>query len=293
VAFTIPNNASAAYPPQAQIDKVDLDIVVAGCGGTGVSSGCAVTAQASPDMTVAVAAGNVVFAAVTQVAVTGGNVTIAAAHATLGRFDLIAVDNAGAKSRVAGTAASTPVFPAIPANSVILAAVYVPPNATTIQTNQITDKRCTVVYFAPAQAFTQWTRKTADEAGPNNTTLQSDDHLILSNLAAGIYQVECFLHYSRTSGTTGLLKVGWTCTDGSATFTWREGLATGGDAAQNAIGATANLQTSAAAKSGAWIQGKLTLTTTATLTMQWADSTGTDPITVYKGSSIRATFISA
>ena len=135
MSFTIRNEATAiavADPaveggfryPQAEPDKVDIDILVAGILGDGVDNGCAVTAQVVPDMTVAVAAGDVVIGGAT-VAVAGGNVTISAAHATLPRFDLIVVDNAAA-------------------NSVILAAVLVPAADTAIETAQIVDKRVVV-----------------------------------------------------------------------------------------------------------------------------------------------------
>lgn len=138
--FTIPNVADAFNAAQAQVDKVDLDIVVAGVAGTGVLSGCAVTAQGSPNMTLAVASGTIKVGA-TVVAVSADNVTITTANATNPRFDLVVVDNAGAKSVTEGTAAAAPSFPAIPANSLVLAAVYVPANDTAIQSNQIVDKR--------------------------------------------------------------------------------------------------------------------------------------------------------
>mgnify|MGYP000861097264 CR=1 FL=1 len=138
--FTIPNAADAAFSAQAQIDKVDVDILVSGYAGTGVVSGCAVTAQTTPDMTLAVAAGSIKVANAI-VSVASGNVTITTAHASNPRFDLVVVDNTGAKSVTAGTAAASPVFPAIPANSVVLAAVYVPANDTAINSNQIIDKR--------------------------------------------------------------------------------------------------------------------------------------------------------
>jgi hypothetical protein len=91
-------------------------------------------------MTVAVALGTVMVADV-PAAVTAGNVTITTAHATLPRKDLIVVSNAGVKSATAGTAATQPLKPAIPANSVVIAEVYVPAADTAINTNQITDKR--------------------------------------------------------------------------------------------------------------------------------------------------------
>ncbi len=138
--FTIPNEASAFNQNQAEIDSEDIDILVAGIGGDGVVSGCAVTAQGSPDMTVAVASG-VVKVGSTVVTVTSGNVTITTADSTNPRIDLITVNNSGTKTATAGTPASQPVYPAVPANSVVLAAVYVPASDTTIASDQITDKR--------------------------------------------------------------------------------------------------------------------------------------------------------
>ncbi|MFO0773703.1 MAG: hypothetical protein U0172_03445 [Nitrospiraceae bacterium] len=138
--FTIPNLADAAFSAQAIPDKVDLDILAAGARGDGVLSGAAVTAQGSPDMTLAVAAG-VVKIGDKLASVSAGNVTITTANATNPRFDLVVVNDAGTKSVTAGTAAANPAYPAIPSTSVVLAAVYVPANDTAIQSNQIVDKR--------------------------------------------------------------------------------------------------------------------------------------------------------
>lgn len=138
--FTIPNEADAGNARQAEIDKVDIDILIAGVDGEGVISGCAVTAQGTPDMTVAVAAG-VARVSQKRTSVTAGNVTITAADATNPRFDLVVVDDAGTKTATAGTPAASPVFPAIPTDRVVLAAVYVPANDTAIESGQIVDKR--------------------------------------------------------------------------------------------------------------------------------------------------------
>ncbi len=127
--------------PQAEPDKVDFDILAQGIDSEGVISGCDVTPQGAPDTTVAVAAG-VVRIAGTDVAYAGGNVNCGAAHAALPRFDLIAINNAGAASAVAGVAAEPPVFPAVPANSVIVAAVWRAANDNTITAADIVDKRC-------------------------------------------------------------------------------------------------------------------------------------------------------
>lgn len=144
MAFTIPNTGDAGFSDQSQVDSIDIAILAAAYNGNGVIKGvgsdCAVTAQGTPDMTLAVAAGAVI-ANGTMVNVAAGNVTITTAHSTNPRFDLVVVDNAGTKSVTAGTAAGSPVFPAIPSNSVVLATVYVPAADTAINTNQITDKR--------------------------------------------------------------------------------------------------------------------------------------------------------
>jgi len=142
--FTIPNAAQAEDVTQAQPDSVDFAIMVAAFGGTGIVSGCAVTAQATPNMTVAVANGTIAVAGA-QAAVTAGNVTIAAADPTNPRFSLIVASSSGVLSAVAGTAAASPVFPAIPASSVVLAAVRVPAGAASINGPKITDKRVQAV----------------------------------------------------------------------------------------------------------------------------------------------------
>lgn len=146
MAFIIPNQSGsvedpAGTYPQAQPDKVDIDILVAALAFTGVVTGCAVTAQGTPDMTVAVAAGSVTLGGAVPATVSSGNVTITAADATSPRFDLIVANSSGTKSATAGTPSSNPVFPAIPANSVVLAAVYIPAGATSITSARIIDKR--------------------------------------------------------------------------------------------------------------------------------------------------------
>lgn len=161
----VPNEADAGFPDQARLDSRDLAIMDAASGGvagtgygtgpTGVQSGAAVTAQGSPDMTVAVAAG-VVRIGGRRVVVAAGNVTITAAHATNPRIDLIVVDVNGTKSAIAGTPAASPsvAFPTITAGTVVLAAVYVPANDTAINSNQITDKR--VLISRPPHEDVTW-----------------------------------------------------------------------------------------------------------------------------------------
>lgn len=138
--FTIPDYANATYPEQSGPDAVDFDALAAGFATAGVVSGCAVTPSAL--MVLAVSAGSAWFSAGTAaVAYAGGTVTIGTADATNPRIDLVTISNAGAAAVTAGTAAAHPVFPAIPANTALCAAVWVPATATTISSGSIIDKR--------------------------------------------------------------------------------------------------------------------------------------------------------
>ena len=139
--WTVPDKGTAQSNLQSILWANYLDVLTAGINGIDcVLSGCAVTAQGSPDMTVAVAKGAVLSNG-SLFAVTAGNATIGTADATNPRIDLVVVTSAGAKAVRAGTAAATPSPPARTANDVVIAAVYVPANDTTISTNQITDMR--------------------------------------------------------------------------------------------------------------------------------------------------------
>lgn len=153
MAFTIPDAPAAAFQDQARLYSATLDILTGGPRLTGVQSGCAVTAQGSPNMTVAVAVG-VVRIAGRRVSVVAGNVTITAANATNPRIDLITVDTTGTKAAVAGTAAAVPLEPAVPAGRVVLAQVYVPANGTTIGSSQIVDRGLAV--NAPLSENLKW-----------------------------------------------------------------------------------------------------------------------------------------
>lgn len=169
--LTIPNLGAASYAAQARPDAVDVDILVAGNAGDGVVNAgthlCAVTAQGTPDMTVAVDSGAIKSGGAPK-AVAAGNVTIAVADATNPRIDLIVVDSAGAKQRRAGTAAANPLLPLLTAGDVALAAIYVPANATNIATAQILDKRVLVPRGLGAQ--TTRVNRTAGDLSLNNTS---------------------------------------------------------------------------------------------------------------------------
>lgn len=103
--------------------------------------GCAPTAQGTPDMTVAVAAGTVYNAAYARKAYAGGNATIGAADVTDPRIDAIVIASNGSLAVRAGTPAGTPSAPTLTANDVLIAYVSVVANATEIGTAAIYDHR--------------------------------------------------------------------------------------------------------------------------------------------------------
>jgi len=141
--FTIPSSDLAGEPTRQSVwYDTDIAILVAAIAGTAVLTGCAVTAQGSPDMTLAVAAGTIQpTAGGAAVAVAAGNVTIGTADATYPRIDLVSASAAGAKTVTAGTAAAGPKPPDLPAGHIALAMVDVPAADTAISSGQITDKR--------------------------------------------------------------------------------------------------------------------------------------------------------
>lgn len=147
-AFTIPNIQPAMTERQrlqTMLDSGDIAILVGGIGGSGVIAGCAVTEQTPQALGVSVAGGTVLVNGA-RATVAPANLALAAADLTEPRIDLIVASDAGVVSAVSGLHASPastpgPVYPAIPANSIVLAAVYVGASQATIATVDITDKR--------------------------------------------------------------------------------------------------------------------------------------------------------
>jgi hypothetical protein len=169
MAFTIPNQSDAGTSSQAEVDAVDFGILVAAYNGTGVVTGGAVTAQSpTANMTVAVAAGTVLINGL-HYTISAGNGTITTADSSNPRFDLITINTSGAIVVTAGTAASNPVFPAIPADDAVLAAVHVPAGDTAIATAQITDKRVIVMSPGVPDNTMLWLGTTGDTAMMHST----------------------------------------------------------------------------------------------------------------------------
>lgn len=141
-AWTVPDKGTAQNDTQSILFETYLRALVAGVDGVDcVLSGGAVTAQASPNMTVQFAKAGVLSNRVMFAVAANSSVTITAADATNPRIDMVVVNSSGAIAVRAGTPAAAPKPPTLTANDVAFAAVWVPANDTTISSDQIVDMR--------------------------------------------------------------------------------------------------------------------------------------------------------
>jgi hypothetical protein len=194
--WTIPDKGEGDNDLQSILFQEYLEVLVEGINGqTCVVSGCAVTGGA--DMTPEVAKGAVLSNG-TLFAVPAGNVTIGTADTTNPRIDLVVVTVAGALAVRAGTAAATPKPPARSTNDVVLAAVYVPANDTSIETSKITDLRV-------VRSTGVVLKKTVTQVQFSNTAAQQTYFsLTLPNglfLAGKQLRIRCGGSYLSNSGT--------------------------------------------------------------------------------------------
>lgn len=178
--FTIPNYDSAGYQDQGEIDAVDFDILSEGIKHNGVLSGCAVSAKSPASLNVAVASGTIYLNG-TSITVTGADVLLSGGDSRMPRFDLIYA-NASGVNKQTGTTSWNPVFPSLPSNAVLLAAVYVPKGATTITTPQIGDKRV-IIKTIPSGA--SYLTLSSDSTLSNERVLVMGRNLINQDNGAG------------------------------------------------------------------------------------------------------------
>lgn len=110
--------------------------------GYGVYSSLAVSAQATPNMTVSVPTG-IIYMDTGKRFTPAANAALAvtAADATNPRIDIVYVSYDGIISYLAGTAAASPTAPSVPTGGQLLAQIAIAANATTITSANITDKR--------------------------------------------------------------------------------------------------------------------------------------------------------
>jgi len=118
-------------------------VPVAASDATEVVSGCNLTEQAAPDMTLILAAtGSYDVASSNFTTTLISDVTITAAHATLDRVDVISIkDNAATTEETvtAGTAAASPVpdWASVPTDELVIALVWVGAAVTVINTTDV------------------------------------------------------------------------------------------------------------------------------------------------------------
>jgi hypothetical protein len=142
MGFYIPNAPDASVIDQSEPDSVDF--IALGDRATGVVSGCAVTAQGTPDQTVVVASGEVCINGTYYSVSANPSLSVGTGSSAGPRFDLVVVNSSGALAVRTGTASANPVFPSLSAGDVILAAVYRTSGTSgTVGSSQIIDKRVT------------------------------------------------------------------------------------------------------------------------------------------------------
>lgn len=143
-------SAAPTFDGQAVADSTDWNAATGGDNGTFVSSGCVVTQDTGADMKVAVAAGVVYIAgAAITVAGTGATPLVIAPADLTDRKDIVVYTVGTGLQVIKGTDCGTanwtqanssslstppPDKPAIPANSVLLAEIYVSASTTVITT---------------------------------------------------------------------------------------------------------------------------------------------------------------
>ena len=237
MAQYIPDNTKGYEP--------DLDNIVLALKGTTVLSGCAITAQGTPDMTVDVAVG-VIRSGGAEFSVTNTDLTISASDPSNARIDLIVKDTTadGVPAVVAGTPSSPPNPPALPANRILLGYVSVAAAATNIQNSNISDRRLTAGDGAVAGTAASIPAATAVPAGT-------------------LYYDTTNARLQRSDGTN------WTNVFGDATVTLA-GLM------------TANDKKALAAQTDAETTGAITLDFVSGLTVE-VDTTGNISITLSNG----------
>lgn len=160
--FTIPNapDTDKSTLDQSEPDRVDFEIL--GNRRKGVVSGAAVTVVSGN--IVAVASGSIAYEGTDYALSANGSYSLSSAPSSGNRFDLVVARYASSAvtiQTVTGTASSTnPVFPALPAADIVLAAILRRANES-IVANDIIDKRAFSLASTPA-SITLGTNTTGD-----------------------------------------------------------------------------------------------------------------------------------
>ena len=198
--LTTPNaEDSPTYQAQAVLDKTDLAALSLAVQQTGVISGMTVTAGGG--YTVNIAAG-VIQVGWDQQNVTAVTGLAPAAASSTDRRDIVVCSTTGTVSIVAGTPTTEtavpwtstslynpPVKPSIPANSVLLAEIYIPGGGGTIASGWITDKTTiTAVLSSPWPEGLVRLNSLSQMAAPTSAMMMNSQRL--TNTGAGLVNTD-------------------------------------------------------------------------------------------------------
>ena len=125
---------------QKYVYSARMNNLMEGVRGSVIVSGCDVSENGTPNMTVDNAAG-IIRIAGDSVTVAAANTTINAADGSLDRIDTISVGANATVDYNAGTPAANPIAPVLAANHVLLATVRVATGDTSITDSEISDAR--------------------------------------------------------------------------------------------------------------------------------------------------------
>ncbi len=130
IADVASNRKESAWP-----DALHFDVLKAAYDLNGILDGCAIS-DGSTGLEVDIAVGCVVIDGVAKT-VAAQTVTLAAAHATLPRLDLMTVNTSGTLVANVGTPLAVPVYVAIPPSEVVVGTVLVAATATALTDDDI------------------------------------------------------------------------------------------------------------------------------------------------------------
>jgi hypothetical protein len=215
--YTIPDKGEGINDAQSVLFQQCLE-VLADSFQNFVQSGCAVTPQGAPNMTVNVAAGTVY--SVGARIITAGNAALAigAADATNARFDYVVITSGAVAAVRGGTPSAAPKPTNLSAGDVCIALIYIPANATSIGAANIYSRAVVSPKIAgenillpaianpaapPADSLIIYARKTAGRVVPKFISPSGVDNAVQPNLWGNNIAL-----YTSASGTTAGLSSG-------------------------------------------------------------------------------------
>lgn len=135
---------SLYVPNNVYLYEADEDNLIRYVQGNGIVSGCAVSAQSTPNMSVAIASGSIQYSGAVVAVSAVASQAVTASDPLNPRIDMISITSAGVVTYTAGTAAPTPIPPSLPAGSILVSYISVSAGALTIVAANLTDRRLTI-----------------------------------------------------------------------------------------------------------------------------------------------------